>query len=38
MADMALMKEAFTDLVRNAMDAMSGYAAFSLTSTTPILK
>ena len=31
MADMALMKEALTDLVRNAMDAMSGYGKFSLT-------
>ena len=30
-ADMALMKEALTDLVRNAMDAMSGYGTFSLT-------
>jgi signal transduction histidine kinase len=30
-ADMALMKEALTGLVRNAMDAMSGYAKFSLT-------
>ena len=30
-ADMALMKEALTDLVRNAMDAMSGYGKFSLT-------
>ena len=28
---MALMKEALTELVRNAMDAMSGYAKFSLT-------
>jgi signal transduction histidine kinase len=31
MAGMALMKEALTDLVRNAMDAMSGYGKFSLT-------
>ena len=31
MADMALMKEALTDLVRNAMDAMPGYGKFSLT-------
>jgi signal transduction histidine kinase len=31
MADMARMKEALTDLVRNAMDAMSGYGKFSLT-------
>jgi signal transduction histidine kinase len=31
MADMALMKGALTDLVRNAMDAMSGYGKFSLT-------
>ena len=30
MEDMALMKEALTDLVRNAMDAMSGYGKFSL--------
>jgi signal transduction histidine kinase len=30
-ADMALMKEALTDLVRNAMDAMSGYGKFTLT-------
>jgi signal transduction histidine kinase len=30
MADMALMKEALTDLVRNAIDAMSGYGKFSL--------
>ena len=31
MADMALMKEALTDLVRNAMDAMPRYGKFSLT-------
>jgi len=31
MADMALMKEALTDLVRNAMDAMPRYGTFSLT-------
>ena len=31
MADMALMKEALTDLVRNAMDAVSGYGKLSLT-------
>jgi len=31
MADMALMKEALTQLVRNSMDAMSGYGKFSLT-------
>ena len=30
-ADMALMKEALTDLVRNAMDAMPRYGKFSLT-------
>jgi len=30
MADMALMKEALTDLVRNAMDAMPRYGKFSL--------
>jgi signal transduction histidine kinase len=30
-ADTALMKEALAQLVRNAMDAMSGYATFSLT-------
>ena len=30
-ADMALMKEALTDLVRNAMDAMPRYGTFSLT-------
>jgi len=30
-ADMALMKEALAQLVMNAMDAMSGYATFSLT-------
>jgi signal transduction histidine kinase len=31
MADMALMKEALTDLVRNAIDAMLSYGKFSLT-------
>ncbi len=31
MADMALMKEALTDLVRNAIDAILGYGKFSLT-------
>ena len=31
MADMALMKEALTHLVENAMDAMPGYGKFSLT-------
>jgi signal transduction histidine kinase len=31
MADMALMKEALTHLVRNAIDAMPGYGKFSLT-------
>ncbi|HET6461049.1 MAG TPA: hypothetical protein VFG29_09715 [Syntrophales bacterium] len=31
MADMALMKEALTDLVRNAIDAMLAYGKFSLT-------
>ena len=31
MADTALMKEALAHLVMNAMDAMSGYATFSLT-------
>ena len=31
MEDMALMKEALTDLVRNAMDAVSGYGKLSLT-------
>ena len=31
MADMALMKEALTHLVRSAMDAMPGYGRFSLT-------
>ena len=31
LADMALMKEALTDLVRNAMDAMPRYGKFSLT-------
>jgi signal transduction histidine kinase len=31
MADMALMKEALTDLVRNALDAMPRYGTFSLT-------
>jgi signal transduction histidine kinase len=31
MPDAALMKEALTDLVRNAMDAMSGYGKFTLT-------
>jgi signal transduction histidine kinase len=31
MADMALMKEALTRLVRNAIDAMPGYGKFSLT-------
>ena len=30
LADMALMKEALTDLVRNAMDAMPRYGKFSL--------
>ena len=30
-ADTALMKEALAQLVMNAMDAMSGYATFSLT-------
>ncbi len=30
MEDMALMKEALTDLVRNAVDAMYGYGKFSL--------
>jgi signal transduction histidine kinase len=30
MADMALMKEALTHLVRSAMDAMPGYGKFSL--------
>jgi signal transduction histidine kinase len=30
LADTALMMEALTDLVRNAMDAMSGYGKFSL--------
>ena len=32
MEDMALMKEALRDLVRNAMDVMSGYGKFSLTA------
>jgi len=32
MENMALMKEALTELVRNAMDAMSGYGKFSLTT------
>lgn len=32
MEDMALMKEALTDLVRNAMDAMSAYGKFSLAT------
>ena len=32
MADIALMKEALTHLVRNVMDAMPGYGKFSLTS------
>jgi signal transduction histidine kinase len=31
MTDMVLMKEALTDLVRDAMDAMSGYGKLSLT-------
>ena len=31
MTDMALMKEALTDLVRNTLDALSGYGTFSLT-------
>jgi signal transduction histidine kinase len=31
MADLALMKEALTHLVRNAIDAMPGYGKFSLT-------
>ena len=31
MADMALMKEALTHLVKNAMDAMPGCGKFSLT-------
>jgi signal transduction histidine kinase len=30
--DVALMKEALRDLVRNAMDVMSGYGKFSLTA------
>jgi signal transduction histidine kinase len=32
LADTALMKEALTDLVRNAMDAMPRYGRFSLTT------
>lgn len=31
MADMVLMKEALTHLVKNAMDAMPGYGKFTLT-------
>jgi signal transduction histidine kinase len=31
MADMALMKEALTHLIRSAIDAMPGYGKFSLT-------